>query len=90
VNQRVQVVQDDSEKWGWLVSHLPEFQKLGSVLIFVSTKNASEELSTNLNRSGFSSVCLHGGLLQLERDDIMRQYKNQTVPIMVATDVVGM
>ena len=36
------------------------------------------------------AVCLHGGLLQLERDDIMRQYKNQTVPIMVATDVVGM
>ena len=55
VNQYVHVIKDDSEKWTWLVSRLNGFQSHGSVLIFVGTKNASEELSLNLNRAGFNS-----------------------------------
>lgn len=90
-----------------MVSRLPIFQRSGSVLIFVGTKNASEELSNNLNLNGFSSklihinnitkrfnflikaLALHGDKQQYERDEIMRDYKSQKVPILVATDVVG-
>ena len=35
-------------------------------------------------------MALHGDKLQQERDDIMRQYKSQKFPILVATDVVGL
>jgi len=43
----------ENEKWPWLLSTLSYFVSQGSVLIFVSTKVACEELSENLNTNGF-------------------------------------
>ena len=32
---------------------------------------------------------LHGDMLQYERDKVLREYKNNEFPILVATDVAG-
>lgn len=33
---------------------------------------------------------LHGDMMQAERDKVLRDFKNNKFPIMVATDVAGM
>jgi ATP-dependent RNA helicase DDX42 len=36
-----------------------------------------------------SGNCLHGDMLQFERDKAIRDFKNDKYPILVATDVAG-
>jgi hypothetical protein len=55
VNQVIHVLRLE-EKWAWLTQHLPAMERAGSVLIFVSTKAAADELSANLNRCQFLST----------------------------------
>jgi superfamily II DNA/RNA helicase len=53
VTQVVHVVNDDNEKWQWLMERLKSFVAEGSVLIFGSTKQSCEELSDKLVKAGF-------------------------------------
>ncbi len=55
VQQIVEVLENDSQKWPWLSDRLEAFLGTGSVLIFVSTKAATEELARNLQAVGFNA-----------------------------------
>lgn len=59
VTQVVHVLKEESEKWPWMVQNLPFFAKNGSVIVFVSTKNAVELLSQNLSKFGFPGSPAH-------------------------------
>uniref|UniRef100_A0AAY4BCP4 RNA helicase n=1 Tax=Denticeps clupeoides TaxID=299321 RepID=A0AAY4BCP4_9TELE len=65
VTQIVEVLHSGSDKWTWLTRRLVEFTSSGSVLIFVTKKANSEELSTNLNQEGYSLGLLHGDMDQM-------------------------
>ena len=50
------------------------------------------ELLYNLTRPAhfiYLGGALHGDMLQYERDKVLREYKNNEFPILVATDVAG-
>eukprot|EP00026_Physarum_polycephalum_P002536 Phypoly_transcript_02543.p1 GENE.Phypoly_transcript_02543~~Phypoly_transcript_02543.p1 ORF type:complete len:897 (+),score=184.99 Phypoly_transcript_02543:35-2725(+) len=89
IKQEIIIVNSDAEKWPWLMPKLQAFVDEGSVIIFVSTKLASEELSKNLISMGFHSAALHGDKDQTEREKIMFAFKNENLPILVATDVAA-
>ena len=59
------------------------------VLIFSSKKTKVKELALTLKRAGFNVKAMHSDLDQAERDQVMRDYKNGHIDILVATDVVS-
>jgi ATP-dependent RNA helicase RhlE len=64
----------------------PEYQ---SILIFVSTKEKVRKLDFALHKAGFPVKAFHSDLEQAEREQIMREFKNKKLRILVGTDVLS-
>ncbi len=60
-----------------------------SAMIFCNLKVTVGELSRFLSSAGVSCAGLHGDLDQRERDQIMARFRNQSVRILIATDVAA-
>ena len=58
-------------------------------VIFCKTKAAAKKLSKQLLAKNIATDAIHGDLLQKERDKVMRAFKNETLRILVATDVAA-
>ena len=58
-------------------------------LIFSSKKVKVKELTLSLKREGFNVKAMHSDLDQTEREQVMRDYKNGYIDVLVATDVVA-
>lgn len=58
-------------------------------VIFCKTKAATKKLSKQLIAKNISTDAIHGDLLQKERDKVMRAFKNETLRVLVATDVAA-
>ena len=61
----------------------------GSVLIFCQTKHNANRLSTRLTKSGFNNLVMHGNKSQSARDKAIKSFANESVNIMVATDLAS-
>ena len=64
----------------------PEFKK---VLIFASTKMYTEKLYLSLQQKGFKVGSIHGDKRQSQRITTIRSFKNDSLNILVATDVAA-
>ena len=63
--QVVEVLSTETLKWGWLTQRLPHFLQQGTVLVFVSTKAAAEELARSLsNHTPHKVEAIHGDRTQ--------------------------
>jgi superfamily II DNA/RNA helicase len=58
-------------------------------LIFSSKKTKVKELTLCLKRERFNVKAMHSDLDQTEREQVMRDYKNGHIDVLVATDVVS-
>ncbi len=58
-------------------------------IIFCRTKLGTARLDENLRRRGMRVKALHGDLSQGQRDGVMLQFKNHSLPLLVATDVAA-
>jgi ATP-independent RNA helicase DbpA len=67
-----------------LLKHRPD-----SAVIFCNTKRHVKDLTQYLKSNGFSVLALHGDLDQKERDQALVRFTNNSVSIMVATDVAA-
>ncbi|WP_233545641.1 DEAD/DEAH box helicase [Parabacteroides sp. AM08-6] len=59
------------------------------VIIFSSSKMKVKELSTTLKRMKFNVAAMHSDLEQSQREEVMKEFKNGRIDILVATDVVS-
>ena len=90
VTQVVEVLATEALKWGWLIGRLAHFLQQGTVLVFVSTKLAADELAKSLTAHTPHRVeAIHGDRTQAERQDILLKFKRGATPILVATDVAS-
>ena len=48
-----------------------------------------DELSEALNKRGYSVEGIHGDLTQAKRDSVMRQFREGSIEVLVATDVAS-
>jgi len=64
----------------------PDFKK---VLVFGSTQMIVEKLSTSLFQKGFKAQGLHGGKRQYQRQQIVANFRENRISILVATDVAA-
>jgi ATP-dependent RNA helicase DeaD len=80
------------------VSHLQKLDALTRVLevesfeamiVFVRTKQATEDLAERLRSRGFSAAAINGDLAQAQRERTIGQLKSGTLDILVATDVAA-
>ncbi|MEX0822993.1 MAG: DEAD/DEAH box helicase [Balneolaceae bacterium] len=60
-----------------------------SCIIFTSTKKGTDELQRLLKREGIKAASIHGDRSQDERNKALAAFKNNQVPVIVATDVLA-
>ena len=72
-----------------LVRNILKTKQLNSVLIFCSTKGNVKLLSRELKSAGFNIEEMHSDLEQSKRGEVMARFKNKTLNILVATDIVS-
>ncbi|KHJ71559.1 DEAD/DEAH box helicase [Rhodococcus sp. Chr-9] len=86
-----------SQRWV-LVSHqrkldaltrILEVESFEAMIIFVRTKQATEDLAERLRARGFSAAAINGDIVQAQRERTINQLKNGTLDILVATDVAA-
>lgn len=58
-------------------------------IVFGRTKRRVDELTEGLKKRGYSAEGIHGDLSQPRRDSVLRQFKEGTVELLVATDVAA-
>ncbi len=59
------------------------------VIIFSSSKQKVKELTATLKRMKFNADAMHSDLEQSRREEVMKEFKNGRIDILVATDVVA-
>lgn len=59
------------------------------VLVFGRTKHGVEDLSNELIRAGFKAGAIHGNKRQNQRENVLRQFKDNLINILIATDVAA-
>jgi len=59
------------------------------ILIFASSKKNTKELAAFLSRHGYPAADIHSDLDQQQREDTLQAFRNNSVPILVATDVLS-
>jgi len=58
-------------------------------LIFVNTRRAADMVVERLNRNGWKALAITGDILQKKRLRILSEFKDGTLPVLVATDVAS-
>ncbi|GHU06915.1 hypothetical protein FACS189431_0610 [Alphaproteobacteria bacterium] len=88
VDQDVVYAGSKEEKISKLVNMLSdeEFEK---ILVFGETKYGVQRLSDNLSKQGITSVAIHGNKSQSQRQRALKDFKDNSARVMVATDVAA-
>ena len=72
-----------------LVKWLLQSKDFKSILIFCSRKQAVKELTRELKRARFSVEEIHSDLEQQMREQVLADFKNRKLKILVATDILS-
>ncbi len=82
------VVCEKDQKLDALIAFLRREERPRGV-IFCRTKMNAQTLMDQLKEKNFDVEALHGDLKQVERDKVMRAFKNSKVQLLVATDIAA-
>lgn len=78
----------DREKFD-VLTRLLDVQKPELAIIFGRTKRRVDELSQALTLRGYLAEGIHGDLSQAKRISVLRQFKENKIDILIATDVAA-
>ncbi|MBK5194743.1 MAG: DEAD/DEAH box helicase [Proteiniphilum sp.] len=78
----------EPQKMG-IVRNLFKEKKPKKVILFSGSKQRVKELAKTLRSMGLSAGEMHSDLDQAQRDNIMHEFRNERVDILVATDIVA-
>jgi ATP-dependent RNA helicase RhlE len=85
VMHSVAFVEMDDKRF--FLARLLEENPEDKVIVFVRTKVRAERVVKALERANFPSVSIHGDKDQKERIEALNQFRNNTVRVLIATDV---
>jgi ATP-dependent RNA helicase DeaD len=66
-----------------------EVEPFEAMIVFVRTKQATEELADKLKARGFSAAAINGDIVQAQRERTVNALKDGSLDILVATDVAA-
>lgn len=72
-----------------VLCRLLDIQDPDLAIIFGRTKRRVDEVTEALKKRGYMAEGLHGDLSQAKRDTVMRQFRESTIDLLVATDVAA-
>lgn len=72
-----------------MVECLLSGKDLKKVILFVGKKQRVKELTHALHQKGIAARAMHSDLEQKERDEVMLDFRNGKIDILVATDIVA-
>ncbi|MBS1622586.1 MAG: DEAD/DEAH box helicase [Bacteroidetes bacterium] len=78
----------DNQKFG-LLKHIFQEKEYKSVIIFCSRKETVKRLANELKRIIPSLQAFHSDLEQEQREEIMRNFKNKQLQVLVGTDILS-
>jgi ATP-dependent RNA helicase DeaD len=71
------------------LTRLLEVEQGEAMIVFVRTKQATEEVAEKLRARGFAAAAINGDIPQAVRERTISQLKDGTIDILVATDVAA-
>jgi ATP-dependent RNA helicase RhlE len=72
-----------------LLAHLVKNEAWEQVLVFTRTKHGANKLSEYLVKQGIPSAAIHGNKSQTARTRALAQFKDGSLPVLVATDIAA-
>ena len=87
VKQSVYLV--DKVRKAALLSHLVRENQWEQVLVFTRTKHGANRLAEKLERDGVSAAAIHGNKSQGARTKALADFKQNTIRVLVATDIAA-
>jgi len=72
-----------------LLSHLIKHHDWKQVLVFTRTKHGANRLAEKLNADGIPAAAIHGNKSQPARTKALAQFKDGSLPVLVATDIAA-
>ena len=88
IEQRFYEVADNEERLD-AAQRLLLHYKPSSAVVFCNTKVETQQLCDSLKQMGFDAAALHGDLDQKDRDRTLVRFANQSLNVLVATDVAA-
>lgn len=71
------------------LTRILEVETFEAMIVFVRTKQATEEVAEKLKARGFAAAAINGDINQAQRERTINALKSGTVDILVATDVAA-
>jgi ATP-dependent RNA helicase RhlE len=79
----------DEERKLALLCHLIKQETWQQALVFSRTREGADSLSSQLQRAGIKALAFHGDLSQSVREQVLRDFSQGQVQVLVATDVAA-
>jgi ATP-dependent RNA helicase RhlE len=87
IKQRV--IHVNKENRSSLLQHLIRTNNWNQVLVFMSSKRASDNIANKFRKYGFLAESFHGDLIQEDRKYTLDEFKNKKIKILFATDIAS-
>lgn len=71
------------------LTRILEVEPFEAMIIFVRTKQATEEVAEKLRARGFSAAAINGDIAQVQRERTIAALRDGSIDILVATDVAA-
>lgn len=71
------------------LTRILEVEPFEAMIVFVRTKQATEEVAERLRARGFSAAAINGDIAQAQRERTITSLKDSSIDILVATDVAA-
>jgi len=82
------IVVDDRDKY-MALKRMVDYSTDIFGVVFCRTKIDTQRVAESLMKDGYNADALHGDLTQMQRDRVMKSFKNKTLQLLVATDVAA-
>ncbi len=79
----------DQDKKSALLSYMIGSKNWHQVLVFTKTRKSADDLGKYLNESGLKTLILHGEKAHSKRTKALKDFKNGTIRVLVATDIAS-
>lgn len=80
---------EDTDKIKLLAHLLVDKKNVNSAIIFSSTKVKVKSIEKLLRSEGLSVNAIHSDLEQKQREEVLRQFRNRSFQLLVATDIIS-
>ena len=87
INQRAILV--NKEKRSLLLRELISENKWDKILVFIANKRSCDNIAFKFRKNGLDAISFHSDLTQEERNNTLKDFKENKINILFATDIVS-